>query len=188
MPPWTLASTPAGGGSRRFTLLHDGQALGREDAEHRPEANAHQAEGGDCYTKFPSGAYDDGVDRLELGSPDDDDESDLQRLLRYDLRNISRRFHLYAEEPCRSVLGVRTSECVEGRVASDARPRPRMLPAHGSVLKPTEITFNLRDDSEATAAAQPYARPGIVRRLYHSVEDGGCGACTDEAPTVRRRP
>mmetsp|Transcript_29564 Transcript_29564/g.47543 ORF Transcript_29564/g.47543 Transcript_29564/m.47543 type:complete len:119 (-) Transcript_29564:1107-1463(-) len=26
------------------------------------------------------------------------------------------------------------------------------------------------------------ARPGIVRELFHSVKDGGCGACTDASP------
>ena len=45
----------------------------------------------------------------------------------YDEYNVS-QIHLYPEEPCRSVLGRRSVECVEGRVASDVVRGLGMLP------------------------------------------------------------
>ena len=45
----------------------------------------------------------------------------------YDEYNVS-QIHLYPEEPCRSVLGRRSAECVEGRVASDVVRGLGMLP------------------------------------------------------------
>jgi hypothetical protein len=57
-----------------------------------------------------------------------------------------------------------------------------MLPSQDPA-RPTEITFNLTTmRGKDMAFTRFFARPGIVRRLYHSVEEGGCGACTDEAP------
>ena len=70
------------------------------------------------------------------------------------------------------MLGRRSVECVEGRVASDVVRGLGMLPS-GDPAEPTEITFNLttmrRKDMRFTRF---YARPGIVRKLYHSVEEG----------------
>ena len=72
-------------------------------------------------------------------------------------------------------------------MASDVVRGLGMLPS-GDPAEPTEITFNLttmrRKDMRFTRF---YARPGIVRKLYHSVEEGGCGACTDENPMCGAR-
>ena len=173
-------------GGRRVTPLHlscmMGVALGaKATREHCPEANVLTGVKGDCYTKFPSYAYDDGTQTSSSELLTTTTNPICSDCSGYDLRNIS-QIHLYAEEPCRSVLGTRTSECVEGRVASDVVRGLGMLPSTDP-SRPTEITFNLETMRKKDMAfSRFYARPGIVRRLYHSVEDGGCGACTDEAP------
>ena len=169
-------------GGRRVTPLHLSCMMGADLGakairEHCPEANVLTGEKGDCYTKFPSYAYDTGNLPL-LTTTTNPICADCSG---YESRNVS-QIHLYAEEPCRSVLGVRTNECVEGRVASDVVRGLGMLPSQDPA-RPTEITFNLTTmRGKDMAFTRFFARPGIVRRLYHSVEEGGCGACTDEAP------
>ena len=157
-------------------------------AEHCPEANAITGEKGDCYTHFPAYATESAAAAAAdlTGTLVPTAHPVCSDCSGYDEYNVS-QIHLYPEEPCRSVLGRRSVECVEGRVASDVVRGLGMLPS-GDPAEPTEITFNLttmrRKDMRFTRF---YARPGIVRKLYHSVEEGGCGACTDENPMCGAR-
>ena len=119
-------------------------------------------------------------------------------------RNVS-QIHLYPEEPCRNVFGVREEECLETRVHSDVVPGLGMLPpplpapvaedaaANGTAAPAVEtpfaeITFNLttmrRKEMRFTRFT---ARPGIVREFWHPVQQGGCGACTDANPMCGAR-
>jgi hypothetical protein len=169
---------------RRLSPLHlscmMGVSLGgKAFSEHCPEANALTGDKGDCYTKFP--AYASESANAASAATTVTVNPVCADCSGYDAYNIS-QLHLYAEEPCRSVFGTRFFDCVETRTASDVVRGLGMLPS-GDPARPTEITFNLttmrRKDMVFTRFS---ARPGIVRELYHGVEDGGCGACTDESP------
>jgi hypothetical protein len=164
---------------RRTSPLHLSCMLGvdlgsKAFAEHCPEANVLTGDKGDCYTKFPAYASEAALVTTTLNPICADCSG-------YDNYNVS-QLHIYQEEPCRSVLGSRAENCVEGRVASDVVRGLGMLPS-SDPSRPTEITFNLTTmRSKDMVFSRFTARPGIVRELYHDVSDGGCGACTDENP------
>jgi len=178
-----------------------GVALGaRASTDHCPQASALTGDKGECYTHFPTwlsasatAAAAAVAASTALAAAAASSSSAASALFAtmlnpvcadcsgYDGANIS-QIHLYVEEPCRSVFGTRYVECMGGRTASDVVPGLGMIPS-GDAARPTQITFNLttmrRKDMVFTRFR---ARPGIVRRLYHDVEDGGCGACTDDSP------
>ena len=164
---------------RRTSPLHLSCMLGvdlgsKAFAEHCPEANVLTGDKGDCYTKFPAYASEAALVTTTLNPICADCSG-------YDNYNVS-QLHIYQEEPCRSVLGSRTENCVEGGVASDVVRGLGMLPS-SDPSRPMEITFNLTTmRSKDMVFSRFTARPGIVRELYHDVSDGWCGACTDENP------
>ena len=175
---------------RRITPLHLSCMLGvplghKAVSEHCPEANLLTGDEGDCYTKFPMYASQSANSHTANAGYTSTSTITANPVCSdcsgYDARNIS-QLHLYQEEPCRSVFGERFVECIQGRTASDVVRGLGMLPS-SDPARPTQITFNLttmrRKDMVFTRFR---ARPGIVRKFYHAVEDGGCGACTDENP------
>ena len=151
----TLASTPAGGGSRCFLSCMMGVALGASDAEHCPRPTCSPARRATATLQIPELRVRRRRDWLEQRAPDDD-ESDLQRLS-VTPHNIS-QIHLYAEEPCRSVSGWGTAvvragspRCRRGLAA----PRRRIRPG------PPRSRSTSRRCGKDMAFSRFYARPGI---------------------------
>jgi hypothetical protein len=197
-----------------------GVALGSSaTGEHCPEANAITGDKGECYTSFPlSAAIDAESAESAESSADATGSADSNATTTttttpavwrnavcsdcsgFASRNVS-QIHLYPEEPCRTVFGVRTEECLETRVHSDVVPGLGMLPPplpdavlngtaalNGTTTPFAEITFNLttmrRKEMRFTRFT---ARPGIVREFWHPIAQGGCGACTDANPMCGAR-
>ena len=194
-----------------------GVALGSSAVgEHCPEANAITGDKGECYTIFPESADADAAtapDATEANAEANATTAGGLAVWRnavcsdcsgFASRNVS-QIHLYPEEPCRNVFGVREEECLETRVHSDVVPGLGMLPpplpapvaedaaANGTAAPAVEtpfaeITFNLttmrRKEMRFTRFT---ARPGIVREFWHPVQQGGCGACTDANPMCGAR-
>jgi hypothetical protein len=188
-----------------------GVALGSSAVgEHCPEANAITGDKGECYTIFPEIFPESAdADAAEANATTAGGLAVWRNAVCSDCsgfasRNVS-QIHLYPEEPCRTVFGVREEECLETRVHSDVVPGLGMLPpplpapvaedaaANGTAAPAVEtpfaeITFNLttmrRKEMRFTRFT---ARPGIVREFWHPVQQGGCGACTDANPMCGAR-
>jgi hypothetical protein len=190
-----------------------------------PEANAITGDRGDCYTSFPSassGSASSAAGALyastastvdangasatnatdsasatsnRVGASDGFPNGVCSDCSGYLSRNVS-QIHLYPEEPCRTTLGVRSTECIETRTHADVVRGLGMLPppiqarSVGEDFKTnfTEVTFNLTTLRRKEIAFTRFtARPGIVREWYHPVARGGCGSCTDENPMCGAR-
>ena len=187
-----------------------GVALGSSaTGEHCPEANAITGDKGECYTIFPETFPESAdADAAEANATTAGGLAVWRNAVCSDCsgfasRNVS-QIHLYPEEPCRTVFGVRAEECLETRVHSDVVPGLGMLPpplpdpAEASASNGTdapavetpfaEITFNLTTMRRKEMRFSRFtARPGIVREFWHPVKEGGCGACTDANPMCGAR-
>jgi len=93
----------------------------------------------------------------------------------YTLQNVS-QLHLYREEPCITDTEYREENCIFSRSSTDPVRGLGMLPEG-------QVTFNLAALRAKEVVFTAFkARPGIVRRYGGTMEEGGCGACTDDSP------